>query len=321
LKYWELELFRGTDLDARSLKGLHEHESVQKLITTRIPGGALADLELLGNVYSEGDRLAIQWNIRDVTERRRIDETTRRPYERPQASHQFEAIGKLAGSVAEDFGNLLGAVGGYTEMLKQRFGEDDPASANVTEIRHALERAGLLARQLMVLSGRRPPRAEIVTLTDLVSDMESIIRIALPQNINLQIEHGAELKPVKADRGQLEQVILNLALNAQESMPAGGTLSLRTYNMNVGEDYSREHPAVLRGEYTVLEISDTGHGLSYEPQGDVAEPVVTAAGRTSRLSELSSISSLIRQFGGCVWAASEFGRGTTFRIFLAHVTD
>src|SRR5581483_3265129 len=271
LKYWDLDLFRGTDLDARSLNELHENEAMQKFVSARLPGGALADLEITGNVYAEGERRAIQLNIRDVTERKRLEETTRRL----QPLHRIEAIGRLAGSVAEDFGNLLGAVSDYTETLKQRFGEEDPASSSVRQISEALERAGLLARQLTVLSGRRPPRAEILNVNGLISDMEPIVRIALPNNIELQIERAPELRPVKADRGQLEQVILNLALNAQETMPAGGALVIRTYSMSVDGAYAREHPAVKPGEYTVLEISDTGYGLNYEPQGNLSEPVVT----------------------------------------------
>jgi two-component system CheB/CheR fusion protein len=321
MKYWELELFRGKELDPRSLDELHQNETVQKLMTVRIPGGRLADLEIIGNVYPEGDRRAIQWNIRDVTERRRVDEAARRSYERPQPMHRLEAIGRLAGGVAEDFGDLLGAVSGCTEALKQRFGEEDPAAASVGQIRHVLERAGLLARQLMVLSGRRPPRAEVLNLNDVVADMETIIRIGLPQSVELRIERAANGRPVKADRGQLEQVVLNLALNAQEAMPSGGTLRIRTYDMIVDEAYAREHPAVRPGDYTVLEISDTGPGVNYEPPKDLSEPVITPGLQSSTVSEISSIASVLRQFGGFVWAASEFGRGTTFRIFLPQVAD
>jgi two-component system CheB/CheR fusion protein len=317
LKYWELELFRGTDFDGKSLSELHENESVQKLITAWIPGSGHAELEVIGNVYTEGERRAIQLNIRDVTERKRNGDGARRLGDQAPTSQRLEAMGRLAGGVAEDFSNLLGTVIGYTDLLQQRVGSEDPVSGKVTEISHALERAGVLARQLQVLSGRRPARVEMLNLNDVVADLEPVIRIALPQNIELRIEHEPELPPVRADRGQLEQVIVNLALNAQDSMPGGGSLALRAYVMQVDEAYTREHPAVNAGAYSVLEVSDTGPGMRYEAQPDGS----AAGSRGSALTEIAAIAGAVRQYGGSVWAASELGRGTTVRIFLPQIPN
>lgn len=145
-----------------------------------------------------------------------------------------------------------------------------------------------------------------------MGDLEPLIRMALPQTLELRVERGPEVKRVNADRGQLEQVVLNLALNAQESMPGGGLLAIRTYHMTVDEAYAREHPAVKPGAYTVLDVSDTGPGLGYEPPPDLSQP----RARSAALTDIGSIAAAIRQFDGFIWAASEFGRGTTFRIFL-----
>lgn len=167
----------------------------------------------------------------------------------------------------------------------------------------------MLARQLMVWGGRRELRPETLNLNDVLSDMEPIVRTALPSRIELRVEKAPDLKVVNADRGQLEQVMLNLALSAQESLADGGSLRVHTYNMTVDEAYTREHPAVKPGAYVVLEVSDSA-AANYEPH-DGAERS-TARG----LSDVSATAGIIRQFGGYVWAASEFGRGTTFRIFL-----
>jgi two-component system CheB/CheR fusion protein len=317
LKYWELDLFRGTDLRGESLKELHENETVQKLISGWIPGSGHAELEVIGSVYEEGGRHAIQLNIRDVTERKRNGDGVRRLGDLAPAAQRLEAMGRLAGAVAEDFSNLLGTVAGYTDLLKQRLGSEDPVSGKVIEISHALERAGMLARQLLMLSGRRPARVDVLDLNDVVAELEPLIRIALPHNIELRIEREPELAPVRADQGQLEQVIVNLALNAQDSMPGGGSLALRTYSMTVDAAYVREHPAVNPGAYSVLEVSDTSPGMSYEAQADGAP----AGSRGSALTEIAAIAGTVRQYGGSVWAASELGRGTTFRIFLPRITN
>ena len=303
MKYWELAIFRDTELSAETLKDLHENEAIQKLITARLPGSGRVDLEIVAHVYPEGEHRAIQLNIRDVSDRRKIEDAARR--ELAQPPQRIEAIGRLAGSVAEDFNNLLRTVSGHTERLKQ-LGDGD-----VAEIARTLERAGVLARQLMVLGGRREIRPESLNVNDLLADMEPIIRAALPSSIELQVECATDLKPVKADRGQLEQVILNLSLNAQESLPGGGSLSVRTYNMNVDQAYALEHPAVKPGAYAVLEVSDSGAAGDGESHAGAEQSSPYA------LSNISATAAIIRQFGGYVWAASEFGKGTTFRIFLA----
>jgi len=308
-KYWELALFRGTEMNAASLKELHENETVQKSITTRVTGNGRVDLEIIANIYPEGERRAIQLNIRDVTDRKKTEDAARRGLNPPQPVHRIEAIGRLAGSVAEDFSDLLRTVSSHTESFKQHSGDGDPTAA-VAEINRTLERAGLLARQLMVLGGRREIRPEVLNVNDLLTDIEPIIRKALPSSIELHLDCASDLKPVNADRGQLEQVILNLALNAQESLPGGGSLSVRTYNMTVDPAYAREHPAVKPGAYSVLEVSDSGPAGNGESHAGGEPP------NPQGVSSMPGIAAIVRQFGGYLWGASEFGRGTTFRIFL-----
>ena len=309
-KYWELGLFQNTGLNADSLEQLHEKEALQKSITVRVPGSGMVDLEIVGNIYTEGERRAIQLNIRDITDRRKVEEATRRGTEAARPLQRIEAIGRMAESVAEDLNSLWRTVSGNTERLNQRPGEVDGKAGDVAEIRRILERAGTLARQLMVLGGRRELRSEILNVNDVLANMEPIMRMALPSSIELGVERAPDLKPVNADRGQLEQVILNLALNAQESLPGGGSLSIQTYNMTVDEAYTREHPAVKPGEYAVLEVSDSGVAGS----DNGTEPT-----NLRGLSDIPATAGMIRQFGGYLWAASEFGRGTTFRIFLPQV--
>ncbi|HLK51091.1 MAG TPA: CheR family methyltransferase [Bryobacteraceae bacterium] len=214
VKYWELDLFRGTDLDAATLHELHENDTIQKTIATRSAGGGRADLEVIGNVYAEGERRAIQLNIRDVTERGRNGDGARRAAAPPLASQRVEALGRVAGGVAEDFSSLLSKVIGYMDALKLRFGDEDPVSGKVTDISRALERAGLLARQLMMLSGRRLQQPAVLDLNDLISDLEPVIRLVLPESVQLRLDRDARLPRFHAERGQLEQAIVNLAERA-----------------------------------------------------------------------------------------------------------
>ncbi|HEY1242545.1 MAG TPA: CheR family methyltransferase [Bryobacteraceae bacterium] len=309
LRYGDLEFFRGTTLNSETLDELHQNETIQKFITARVPGGRTVDLEITGNIYMEGERRAIQFNLRDVTDRRKMEEAARRGAELTQPPPRVEAIGRLAGSVAEDFNQLLRTLSGQAQTLKQ-LGDGNPNAPDMAEIGRTLERAGTLARQLTILGGRRELRPEILNVNDLLADMEPIIRIALAPNIKLEVERAPDLKPVSADRGQFEHVILNLALNAQESLPGVGSVSVRTYNMTVDETYAREHPAVKPGAYTVLEVSDSGAAVNDH------SPHTPDRSNPHALADLSPIAATIRQFGGHLWAASEFGRGATFRIFL-----
>jgi PAS domain S-box-containing protein len=320
LKFWDLEMFRDSGLDSRTLKELHDDETIQKDMAVVTKTGKRIEIELIGNLYLEAEKRVIQFNMRDISERKTLEENARRTLEQVQQAQKLEAIGRLAGGVAHDFNNLLTAVMGHADLLKQRLSPDHSAFGDAEQISRAAERAGRLTRQLLAFGRRQPSEPEILSLNNLISEMEQMVRVTLPSSIELRIESSPDLKPVKVDRGQIEQVILNLAMNARDAMPSGGILTIATRNSTIDAEYSREHPAVPPGDYVRLEVADTGSGMDPETKSHLFEPYFTTKprGKGAGLG-LSMIYGAVRNAGGHIWAASELGRGSTFCIFLPEV--
>jgi len=314
VKYWDLEMFRGTQVDARSFRQLLEQGTAQASFTLRGNAGEQMHLEVVANVYSEGDKRVVQLNIRDVSERKRLEENERRLHASAQQPLEMEAIGRLAGAVAQEFNNLLTTVGGYTWLLKRNLGPEHAQAQDVERIGSALERATRITRQFLAFGRRHLPAPEAVDLNELLREIEPVIHAALPAAIALHLQPEPGLKPAKVDRGEMQQVVLNLITHARESVP-GGTLSITTRNTTVDENYAREHPAVQPGEYAVLEVRHTGP-VTDEASLQVLEPLLSASDRRYAALSLSGIYDAVRRSGGYLWAASELGLGSTFRIFL-----
>jgi PAS domain S-box-containing protein len=247
-------------------------------------------------------------NSRDVTDRKRLEEQLHH-------SQRLEAVGRLAGGVAHDFNNLLMIISGYSQMLLDGMHTGDPARSDLGQVVKAAERATDLTRQLLAFSRRQVVRPVILSLNVLVHDMDRMLRRVIGEDIELIARFAPDLKKVRADPGQLEQVVLNLAVNARDAMPNGGKLTLETANVQVTEEFAQTHPAIKTGHYTMLSMQDTGFGMDAEVLSRLFEPFFTTKENGTGLG-LSTSYGIIKQSGGDVWVESKPGKGTTFHIYL-----
>jgi two-component system, cell cycle sensor histidine kinase and response regulator CckA len=235
-------------------------------------------------------------------------------------TQKMEAVGRLAGGVAHDFNNLLTVISGYNRMIL-----DDPLHAPdvlewAGEVRQAADRASSLTSQLLAFSRRQVIQPRIVDLNDIVRNMEKLLRRVIGEDIDLATHLDPALASVQADPGHLEQVIMNLVVNARDAMPAGGKVTVETANVTLQEDYARSHSGVTPGEYVQLAISDTGEGMTEEIQRRIFEPFFTTKemGKGTGLG-LSIVYGIVKQNGGDIWVYTQRGQGTTFKIYLPAV--
>ena len=246
----------------------------------------------------------------DVTEKKRLEAQLLQ-------SQKMESVGRLAGGVAHDFNNLLGVITGYGDLLQRDVGPSHPAFPRVTEIRRAADRAAALTRQLLAFSRKQVLEPRVLDLNAVVSEIEKMLRRLIGEDVQLVTVFGADLGPVKADPGQMEQVIVNLAVNARDAMPQGGKLIIETGNVELDQAYLRQRPDARAGAHVMLAISDTGHGMDAETLSHMFEPFFTTKepGKGTGLG-LATVYGIVRQSGGHVMIYSEPGRGTTFKIYL-----
>ena len=276
--------------------------------------GTYRTLEAIGR-YLLDDPLVrgVVINARDVTERRSLERQLLQ-------SQKMEAVGRLAGGVAHDFNNLLTAILGYAGLLLDGLPTLSPLRPDLDEIRNAANRAAGLTRQLLAFSRKQVLELRVLDVNQLVGEMDRLLRRLLGEDIDVATKLDGAVGAVRGDASQLEQVIVNLAVNARDAMPAGGKLTIETRNVELDDQYARAHVPVPPGAYVLIAVSDTGTGMSPETLSHVFEPFFTTkeVGKGTGLG-LATVYGIVKQSGGYVWCYSEPGQGTTFKVYLPRI--
>jgi two-component system cell cycle sensor histidine kinase/response regulator CckA len=253
--------------------------------------------------------------IVDITERRLLENQL-------QQARRMEAVGRLAGGVAHDFNNLLTIIKSYVELALKRCAEQPELRGNIQRIEDAAERAVTLVRQLLAFSRKQVLKPKVLDLNSIVLNMDKLVRRLMSETIEMKTQIGKNLGAAKADPGQVEQVILNLIVNARDAMPHRGKLLIETGNVELDSTFGHDQASIKPGPYVMLSVSDTGIGMSAETLAHIFEPFYTTkeGGRGTGLG-LSTVYGIVKQSGGHISVYSELGKGTTFKVYLPRVDD
>lgn len=247
----------------------------------------------------------------------RLIEQEREHEERLRQSQKLESVGRLAGGIAHDFNNMLTAINGYSELTLHKLEAGSPLRQNIEEIKKAGERSALLTHQLLAFSRRQVLQSEVLNLNDVIAETSKMLEVLIGENVRLETNFDAKLGHVKGDAGQLTQVIMNLAVNARDAMPAGGSLIIKTANAYLDEEFAARHVPTKPGSYVMLAVADTGSGIDEETQENIFEPFYTTkeVGKGTGLG-LATVYGIVKQSGGFIWLDSAIGVGSTFNIYL-----
>jgi PAS domain S-box-containing protein len=280
----------------------------------RTKSGEIIEVEVVASRIELDGRRARLVVARDVSERRALEDQLRQ-------AQKIETVGRLAGGVAHDFNNLLTAIIGHAELLSDYFAPADPRAVEIAGIRHAADLAAGLTRQLLAFSRKQVLQPAVLDVNDVVDKARLILRRLIGEHIDLVTEPGADLWRVKADPGQLEQILLNLAVNARDAMPEGGRITIATRNVHLTVPAARRRN-VEPGDYVKLTVSDTGAGMDAHTRDHLFEPFFTTKdrGRGTGLG-LATVYGIVKQSGGHTLVASEPGEGAEFSIFLPATTE
>jgi len=294
-----------------------DYEIIRKDGIKRIIEGSIS---LIRN--GKGEPIGFRGITRDITERKQAEQEKAALEEQFRQSQKMEAIGSLAGGVAHDFNNLLTIIKGNSQLSLTEMKADDPLRENIEEIDKASDRAATLTRQLLAFGRRQILEMRVLDLNTTLRDLEKMLRRIIGEDVELVTFMAEDLGNIKVDPGQMEQVIMNLAVNARDAMPKGGKLTIETTNVELDEEYARKYISVKPGSYVMLSISDTGMGMAPEVKGRIFEPFFTTKekGKGTGLG-LSTVYGIIKQSGGNIWVYSEPSQGTTFKIYFPRVDE
>jgi PAS domain S-box-containing protein len=278
-----------------------------RVIIVRLSGCAASSTDEPGEVV-------LELIAEDITDRRQLEEQLRQ-------AQKMDAVGRLAGGVAHDFNNLLMVINGYTEVLLEQLDKSSPMHHKVQSIQQAADRAATLTRQLLAFSRKQLLELKVIDVNTVIGDMERLLRPLIGENIELVTRLSTQTGHTRADAGQLEQVIMNLVVNAKDAMPEGGKLTVQSSDVTVRQNFS-EHRFIQPGRYAVISVADTGHGMDTETQSRIFEPFFTTKekGKGTGLG-LSTVYGIVKQSSGYVFAESELGAGTTFYVYLPRVEE
>ncbi len=278
---------------------------------------AITNISSRLDVSSRGAVVELESFVEDITERKRAEEEREKLQAQFQQAQKMEAVGRLAGGIAHDFNNLLTVILGYCDLSMDRTLNEDPSRRYLAGISDAARRATGLTSQLLAFSRKQILQPKLIDLDDLLSRMADMLRRLIGEDIELRVLRTRDLWRVNADPGQIEQVVMNLAVNARDAMPDGGTLTLETANVGLDASYTREHVEAKEGSYVLLAVSDSGQGMDAATMAKIFEPFFTTkeVGKGTGLG-LATVYGIIKQSGGNVACYSEPGRGTTFKVFL-----
>ena len=281
----------------------------------RRSGGVLTLEVSASNLLQHPAVSGIVVNARDVTERRRLEEQL-------MQAQRMEAIGTLSGGVAHDFNNILTVILGHAEVLQQMLQPSSAEYSHLKSIDEASRRASALTRQLLAFSRKQVLQPKVFNLNSLIVDLDKMLRRLISEDIQLETVTDPNLGATRADPGQIEQVVMNLVVNARDAMKSGGRITIETANVTLDEEYVRSHTGARSGPHVMLAVSDTGEGISAENLPLIFEPFFTTkeVGKGTGLG-LSTVYGIVKQSGGNVWVYSQPGRGTTFKIYLPRVDE
>jgi PAS domain S-box-containing protein len=284
-------------------------------LVARHSSGREIPVEVSFAEYGSGDERRFTGVVRDVRRRRDLEEQLRQ-------AQKMDALGQLAGGVAHDFNNILTAVYGFTDLARNRLPRDDEGYEQLGYVVEAATRGRDMVAQLLAFGRRQVLNPELLDLNDVVASVEPMLRRLIGEHIEMTTRLGATTRPIEADRTQLGQVIVNLALNARDAMPQGGQLNIETSSLKLESDYTADHAGVSAGDYSMLVVSDTGIGMDAATRSRIFEPFFTTkpTGQGTGLG-LATVHGIVEQSGGKIWVYSEPGQGTTFKVYFPSVSE